>query len=162
MIIRLLDRQDVQSWKNIRLEALHNEPQAFCISFEQEARRSDSGFKTILDKNTIFGVFVDGELVGSSGFYILDSLKTRHRGVLWGMYVKQEHRRKGIADLLIQTIITHAKSHVIQLNLTVIASNTAAIKLYQRHGFIIYATEPRSLKLGDQFFDEHYMILKFM
>ena len=30
---------------------------------------------------------------------------------------------------------------------------------YQKQGFKIYGTEPRALKIGDTFFDEHLMIL---
>ena len=161
MIIRLLNQEEWESWKNLRLEALYNEPEAFCTSFEQESNRSDEEFKAILSHNAIFGAFEDDELIGASGFVSLSSLKTQHRGTLWGMYVKVNHRRKGIADSLINTIIAHAKSHVIQLHLTVMESNFGAMRLYHKHGFTVYATEPRSLKIGDRFVDEHLMILRF-
>ena len=58
-------------------------------------------------------------------------------------------------------MIAHAKKRVIQLHLTVVTSNTAAVKLYEKNGFRIYGTEPRSLKISDVFYDEHMMILEF-
>lgn len=161
MIIRILDQADWEMWKKLRLEALYKEPGAFCTSFEQESTRLDEEFKLIIAQNTIFGAFRENELIGGAGFFSLYSFKTRHRGVLWGMYVKEADRGKGVGSLLINTIINYAKARVIQLHLTVIASNKAAMELYRKHGFSIYATEPRSLKLNDQFFDEHSMILKF-
>ena len=58
-------------------------------------------------------------------------------------------------------MIAHAKKRVIQLHLTVVTHNRAAVKLYEKNGFRIYGTEPRSLKIGDNFYDEHLMVLEF-
>jgi len=55
--------------------------------------------------------------------------------------------------------ITDAKSKVLQLHLTCVTSNQGAIQFYQKHGFKIYGTEPRALKIGNIFFDEHLMVL---
>ncbi len=62
---------------------------------------------------------------------------------------------------LVEAIIIHAKNHVMQLHVTCVTINLKAIDLYQKHGFRIYGTEPRSIKIGDTFFDEHLMVLKF-
>ena len=77
------------------------------------------------------------------------------------MYVKEEFRKQGVADLLANAVIEHARKLVLQLHCNVVTSNTGAVKLYQKLGFQIYSTEPRSLKLGDKFYDEHLMVLKF-
>ncbi len=84
----------------------------------------------------------------------------QHRGKLFAVYVRPEYRGQGIADQLIDIIINHAKSRVIQLHLTCTTANESAVKLYQKHGFKIYGTEPRSLKIDYDFFDEHMMILE--
>lgn len=47
-----------------------------------------------------------------------------------------------------------------QLHLMVVTTNQMALKLYQKNGFRIYGTEPRSLKIGDIFYDEHMMVLE--
>src|SRR5689334_2850210 len=161
MNIRLLNQEDWHSWKNLRLEALQKAPEAFGSSFEEESDWPDEKFKLSLKNSHIFGAFIDDQLIGCAGFYILDSLKGRHKGIFWGMYVKPKQRGSGVADSLVKTIITYAKPHIIQLHLTVVTTNQSAIKLYQKNGFRIYGTEPRSLKIGDQFYDEHLMVLKF-
>ena len=51
-----------------------------------------------------------------------------------------------------------SSSYIIFAN---VASNHAAVKLYKKNGFRIDGTEPRSLKVGDCFHDEHMMILEF-
>jgi ribosomal protein S18 acetylase RimI-like enzyme len=77
------------------------------------------------------------------------------------MYVAPTHRNKGIANLLVKTVIDHAKKCVLQLHATVVTSNQSALNLYEKNGFVIYGTEPRSLKIDSHFFDEHMMVLTF-
>lgn len=77
------------------------------------------------------------------------------------MYTRLEHRGQGIANSLVEAIIIHAKNRVIQLHLNCVTTNPNAINLYKKHGVKIYGTEPRSLKVGIEFFDEHFMILEF-
>ena len=159
MKIRMLTQEDWQPWKLLRLEALKNSPERFGSSYEEEVNWPDIDFQNSLTKSDIFEVFVDNSLVSCAGFYSLNSAKTKHRGVIWGMYTRPECRGQGIASALIQTIINHAKSRVTQLHLTCVTSNLGAVAFYQKQGFKIYGTEPRALKIGDTFFDEHLMIL---
>jgi N-acetylglutamate synthase-like GNAT family acetyltransferase len=70
----------------------------------------------------IIGAFIGERLIGSAGLYCLNLLKSKHRGVLWGIYIKPEHKKKGIADSLVETLIYHAKSHVIQLHLNCVTN----------------------------------------
>ncbi|MCX7116356.1 MAG: GNAT family N-acetyltransferase [Legionellales bacterium] len=149
MKIRMLTQEDSQPWKLLRLEALKNLPESFGSSYEEEVNWPDLDFQNSLTKSDIFGVFVDNSLVSCAGFYSLNSAKTKHRGVIWGMYTRPECKGQGIASALIQTIINHAKSLVTQLHLTCVTSNIGAVAFYQKHGFKIYVTEPRALKMGE-------------
>jgi ribosomal protein S18 acetylase RimI-like enzyme len=81
--------------------------------------------------------------------------------MLWGMYIKPEYRGKNVADNLLKFVILFAKTKVMQLHLTCVASNDRAVKFYQRNGFEIYGTEPRALKIDKQYYDELLMILMF-
>lgn len=159
MNIRILTQADWEIWKQIRLEALKNEPESFGSSYEEELVWLDQAFQAELKNSNIFGVVVDGTLVSCVGFFTLKSNKTAHRGVVWGMYTKPEYRNQGIASTLFKELIQHTRSRVIQLHLTCVTSNLSAIAFYEKQGFKIYGTEPRALKIGDRFFDEHLMIL---
>src|SRR3990167_4457866 len=132
--IKLLTPEDFESWKVLRLEALNQSPEAFGSSFEEEVNLSDEQFKDNLRKSTIFGAFMEGQLVGCAGFYIPNFKKMSHRGVLFGMYVKPRSRKTGCAHELVKAVIAHAKSCVLQFHLTVVTSNPTALNLYQRHG----------------------------
>lgn len=94
MLTRKLTPEDWQIWKKIRLEALQNSPENFGSSYEEESQWSDDDFKKGLSSSDIFGAFVDNTLAACAGFYRLQALKTRHRGVLWGMYTRPEYRGK--------------------------------------------------------------------
>jgi ribosomal protein S18 acetylase RimI-like enzyme len=159
MKIRLLTTEDYKVWKAIRLEALQNSPESFGSSYEEEI--SSSVEDCSAQKNDIFGAFIEEKLVATTGFIILKMEKMKHRGVLFAIYVTPKHRGQGIASQLIETAINHAKSRVIQLHLTCTTTNESALNLYQKHGFKTYGTEPRSLKIDDNFFDEYLMLLEF-
>lgn len=159
MIVRQLAASDWKQWKDIRLEALKTSPESFASSYEEELAWQDSEFKDGLSKNQIFGVFINDAIVSCGGFYCLNELKTKHRGVIWGMYTRPEYRGKGFATTLLSNIIQQAKTSVIQLHLTCVTSNLPAVAFYQKQGFTIYGTEPRALQINDIFFDEYLMIL---
>jgi len=161
MSFRQLALDDWQLWKTIRLEMLKNSPEAFGSSYDEVAGQKDDDFKSTLDKSAIFGAFISSELIGCAGFFILEQIKMRHRGVLFSMYVRPENRGLGIANRLVETVIDHAKSRVMQLHITCVTTNPTALQLYEKHGFRIYGTEPRSLKIGDEYYDEHMMVLTF-
>ena len=159
MRIRPLSTEEWEIWKQFRLEALQNSPENFGSSYEEEVNYSEDDWQSHINKSDIFGVFLSDLLVGAAGFYTLSTVRTKHRGILFGMYTRPEYRKQGIASGLIETIITHAGSRVMQLHLTCVTTNIEAITFYQQHGFKIYGTEPRALKIADTFFDEHLMIL---
>jgi len=161
MNVKLLSAKDWEYWKQLRLGALKDSPTSFSSSFEEESNCSDTKFQEDLIKNNVFGTFVDCKLVACAGFYSLNFMKVKHRGILWGTYTKPEYRRHGMASSIIKTIVIHAKNHVKQLHLTCVTINTSAIALYQKQEFKIYGTEPNSLRVGDRFFDEHLMVLAF-
>jgi ribosomal protein S18 acetylase RimI-like enzyme len=159
MKIRILKQEDWKIWKSFRLEALKNSPENFGSSYEEELNWSDSDFQNALTKSDIFGAFIDNSPASCAGFYSLNSVKTKHRGFIWGMYTRPEYRGQGIASALIQTIINYANSRVTQLHLTCVTNNLGAVTFYKKHGFKVYGTEPNALKIGDKFFDEYLMAL---
>ena len=161
MIIRLLDETDWMAFRALRLEALATHPEAFGSSFEEESTRPDEEWKAGFKTADLFGCFLEKNLVACAGFFILSALKMRHRGVLFTMYSQPAYRNKGIADALVKQVVAHARKRVNQLHLTVVTTNQTAIKLYEKNGFRIYGTEPHTLKIDDQFYDEHMMVLEF-
>ena len=160
-MIRLLQSADWKMWKQIRLEAVKLNPEAFGGSWEEESVKADSEFQTSVEKNSIFAKFDRNGIVGVAGFYIFAYQKMRHRGNLYSMYVKPEERGKGFSSELLLAVLDYAKDKVLQIHCSVVTTNVPALTLYKKHGFTVYGEEFRSLKIGEKFYDEFLMLKRF-
>ena len=84
--------------------------------------------------------------------------KLEHRGLLYGMYVRESARGAGLADRLVEVILEHARLKVRTLLLTVVDDNARARGLYERHGFVAYGLETRAVREGAAYLDEVLML----
>ena len=158
--LRRLDGSDAAAYRELRLEGLRSHPEAFGVSWEDEASKPTEWFAERLKGNAVFGGWLDSlTLVGVAGLKVPEAAKLRHKGILWGMYVMPEARGSGLAPTLIARVVEHATDAVEEIQLTVAASNLAAVRLYARAGFVQYGLDRRALKIGDQYFDEMLMTL---
>jgi ribosomal protein S18 acetylase RimI-like enzyme len=155
--IRRLTPKDVEIYQALRLEALSRHPDAFGSSYEDAAAEDSHTVTRILERNTIFGAFDSSTLIGKAGFFIRRQAKLSHKGVLFGMCVKEAARRRGIGSRLVGAVLEHARGRVETVQLTVATSNAAAVAFYESHGFVRYGAEPRALKLGETYIDEALM-----
>jgi ribosomal protein S18 acetylase RimI-like enzyme len=161
VLIRRLLPGEAGLFREIRLEALATAPEAFGSTHAAESARPLEASAERLRNAAVFAAF-DGEAVlGMAGFYALDGGKERHKGVLWGMYVRPAGRGAGIAAALVQAVLAHAASEVEQVLLTVVSGNAAARRLYAGLGFVEYGIEPRALLQDEVYFDEILMV-KFL
>src|SRR6266849_1835515 len=108
--VRRLETHDVASYRELRLEGLKAHPEAFGSTWEYEADKPASWWAERLETNRVFGGWVDGSpLVGVAGVRVQEAVKLRHKGVLWGMYVRSQARRTGLAAALVLRIVGHAQ-----------------------------------------------------
>ena len=73
--IRRLAREDAVLYRDIRLEALQANPEAFGSTFEVEDAQPLSLFSDRLGSSTVLGAFRDTELVGIVGFAVQQARK---------------------------------------------------------------------------------------
>jgi ribosomal protein S18 acetylase RimI-like enzyme len=155
--IRRLTPADAALYRDIRLEALRCEPEAFGSTFEVENNRPLSFFSDRIGGSKTFGAFRGSELVGIAGLLIGERPKEAHKGRLVGMYVRPSARRVGVGRRLVETIVEFARSHVELIQLAVVSGNQAAQQLYARLGFVEYGIEKKALKQNGRCFDEVLM-----
>ena len=105
MHIRLLTIDDAEPWWHLRLEALRNDPASFADSAEEHSTTTIEDVEKRLSasdpaQNFVLGSFEDGKLIGTAGFYRHSHIKERHKGHIWGVYVRSESRGKGAAKAI--------------------------------------------------------------
>ena len=158
MDVRRLTQDDAEVFREIRLEALDRHPETFQSTYESAAELPLDAFKQRLRQYALFGGFVDGALCGFVGFYPLKNPKISHKGLLWGMYVKEAARGTGLAEAMVEAVVDHAKGKVEQILLSVIEDNERARRFYEKMGFEPYGLEPRALKIGERYLGEEFRV----
>jgi len=165
MNIRVLHESDAQVYQELRLNSLKNNPEAFGSTYEREVKFSletvGERLKPTQDKFVLGAFDVSGSLFGKVTFVRENSLKTAHKGNVYGMYVAPKMRGKGLGKSLLLELIRKARDcdSLERINLTVVSTNDSAKKLYMSVGFEVYGVERNALKFNGQYFDEDLMAL---
>ncbi|MBR0964623.1 GNAT family N-acetyltransferase [Bradyrhizobium diazoefficiens] len=160
--IRRLTVDDLDAFREIRAGALRVYPEMFGSPEEDEG--GDAMFAAYRHwlGGTMLGAFGYGSLIGIAGFYVSADMRTKHRGQIYTVYVRENCRGRGVGDRLIRDLLAHAESCVEQVHLAVLVKSTAAIKTYKRNGFEVYGTDPRAVRIGDAVYDKFLMIKRFV
>jgi len=165
MELRLLTADDAEAFWHLRLQAFRNDPASFADSAEEHLETTVETTRERLSRNDparnfVVGAFEDGKLIGTAGFFRRENTKERHKGHLWGVYVRPESRSKGVASALMREIVQRAREMEGVEQITLVASaNLPAQRLYKALGFESYGLEPRSLKIGNDYVDDVLMVL---
>jgi RimJ/RimL family protein N-acetyltransferase len=156
-----LTEADYELYRNIRLEALVSDPESFSTSYFHESAQEDVYWQNKLINNDVFAVFDLDKIVGCCGFYIMPGDRFEHRGVIWGVYISSPYRGKNLAGFLLDEVISFASSKVAQIHLSCMIENIAAVKLYKKKGFRVYGVEPKTVRIGQKYFDDFLMVKEF-
>lgn len=164
--IIVVQPEQASSYREIRLRGLREHPEAFGETAATFAEKPLETIQTQIQSGFRGGGFIlaalseGGSILGVVGLTVTDAEKTRHRGLVWGMYVVPEARGQRIATRLIENLIHRAEQneHLEQIHLAVVTTNVAAIRLYKTLGFTAYGTDPRVIRVGSLYFDEHLMV----
>ena len=156
--IRRLEISDAALFRDIRLEALQKNPEAFGSTFERESAQPLSWFEATLGRTAIFGALLDGTLAGMAGYSAQENSKQAHKGRLWTMYVRSTARNSGVGRKLVTAVLDHARGRVEMVQLTVVSENEGARRLYRAMGFVEYGYEKKALKHDGRYYDEILMV----
>ncbi len=134
MHLRLITDEDWERWRNLRLAALRESPEAFCASLRDwedadearwRGRLREVPFNAIVEIDGAPAGMVSAETIAPDGVELLS---------LW---VAPQARGRGIGDALVRAVIDWAAargaSHV---ELEAIVGNDPARELYRRSGFV--------------------------
>lgn len=155
--IRLLTPADARLYREIRLEALQAAPEAFGSSYELEQTYTAEQFADLLGRSDVFGAFRGPDLLGMAGYRTQTGPKQKHKGFLWGMYVRSTARGSDVGRKLVEAVLSHARERVELVQLSVVSDNETAQRLYRSCGFVVYGHEVHSLKMNGRYYDEKLM-----
>jgi ribosomal protein S18 acetylase RimI-like enzyme len=165
MLIRRLTPDDVIPFQRLRRERLEQDPRAFGESIaELEAVPLSILAKRLAasDDNFVMGAFTpEGELCGMSGFARNTRIKSRHKGLIWGVYVGPHFRGKGVGRAILTELLSQTRQldGLEQIMLTVAIDQSAARELYRSLGFEAFGHERHALKVDGSYVDEDHLVL---
>ena len=134
-----LEPKDWNKYREIRLEALKEEPRAFNSAFEETKAFPQSHWEEALtDINSIF-VFAkcDDKVIGLMHLTLNELDEPSYVAVIHSAYVNKDYRGLGAGRMLLEYLINEIKDNpkIKTLKLWVKESQIPAIKLYESFGF---------------------------
>ncbi|MBV9763820.1 MAG: GNAT family N-acetyltransferase [Acidobacteriaceae bacterium] len=96
-----------------------------------------------------------------AGFYRHRKLKERHKGTIWGVFVKPSHRGIGGGRSLISGILDRVRllQGLRQVLISVTSTQDPARQLYISFGFRVFGVEPDALNINGRNIDEAHLVL---
>ena len=165
MYIRTLTPSDAEVYRELRLQSLRLHPDAYLSSYESEKKLSIVTTRIRLepsDNQFTLGAFdVEEKLRGIVTLFRETRPKIDHKAQVYSVYVDPGARKHGVGRSLMKELTARAKgmAGLEVLNLTVTSGNLSAKRLYESLGFVCYGTEPKAMKLGNEYLDEDLMVL---
>jgi ribosomal protein S18 acetylase RimI-like enzyme len=160
-----LQPDEAALYRAVRLTCLQTEPDNFGTTYAEEAARPKLRFETFIeepdDDHALFGAFDGAALIGLVGFVRQERTKTRHRGDIVQVYVDPRYRNQKVGEQLLRAVIEYAFAleGLEQLELGVVASNAAAIRLYEKLGFQSCGLHRNYFKSETGYTDDQFMQL---
>ena len=165
--IRRLGAPDLAAYKALRDAMLEAHPTAFTSDAAEERAKLPEGYLSRLGLDRpegghfTLGAWQAEQLVGAIGCERDPRIKGRHIGHIIGTMVRADLHGAGLGRALLAECIAQARSAqgIEMLTLTVTAGNGAAIRLYERAGFIRCGSVPRAIRVGNEYHAKDQMVL---
>ena len=163
-MIRTLTIDDLDTFIKIREDSLRIDPRSFGADSNKPIDRAITAkrMRKKNDEDFIVAYFEENEILGMAGFIRDNGQKFRHKGHVWGVFVYPDHRRKGIANQLMLTLIDKARKieGLQKINLSAHSASVASVELYGKLGFKAYGTERNAAQYEGESLDEVFMDLQ--
>jgi ribosomal protein S18 acetylase RimI-like enzyme len=146
-IYRQLTSDDWQTFKNIRILGLTQDPRAFGRSLEDEVSKDEKYWRDRLSdsERLHYGAFLNNKLVAVGGLKKISD----DNYMIVAVYTIPEYRKQGISTHLIELLLEYIKEKSIHIaSLMVNKAQTSAVDMYIHMGFVTVKEEDHSFGDG--------------
>lgn len=136
--IRQLTENDWPMYRDIRVEALAQEPEFFTASEDESNFISENWIEQINNPNgALFGLFHKGQIIGLTSIHRENDDPRSYRAWMGSSYLKPEFRGNHLSDVLFDVRIEWAKKqgNIIALVVAHREDNQVSKKAIQHNGF---------------------------
>jgi ribosomal protein S18 acetylase RimI-like enzyme len=165
--IRRLAVEDLGDYKRLREQSLAAHPDAFTSDASEARARTPESYRSRLGIDHpeggefTLGAWVTTTLVGAISVEREARIKVRHIGHIIGMMVMGDRQGSGIGRALLGACVAEARNAtgLEMLTLSVTDGNDAAIRLYEKTGFVRYGSLPRAICVDGRYYTKLQMML---
>lgn len=162
---RKIKSTEAREFRRIRLECLKKFPESFGTLYEDEVGKAKLFFEENIETESadifFFGAFSGDDLIGTAGFVRGNRTKTRHRGEIVAVYVNPDFHGRKVGENLLRALIKAVFNldGIESIELTVVADNDSALRLYERIGFETFGVQNNYFKSGEKYWNQRFMQL---
>ena len=158
--LRRLGRGDWRIFRDIRIDALTQAPDAFGSMLSDWSDRPADDVADWLDNVHLWAVVEGGRALATVGWHPFTPPVCRHRGHVIAAYTRPQARGRGHLRDLMASVAEEARGQrIVQLELDVGAENTDARAAYEALGFAVVGGIPRALNHHGRVTNQLYMVL---
>ena len=159
-IIRILTPDDWAAWRDLRIEMLRQEPEAFHADLSEAEAFGEAEWRASIGPlpDALFGLYLDRGLAGSACFAREIGVKLAHKGWLTAVYVQPDLRGQGWGGKLVRAVIEHAREHV---DVLLTGASIAGAPVYRAEGFETFGTERDASRVNGKSIDDELMAIHF-
>ena len=162
IVVRPLNSDDWEAFRNLRLKALREEPIAYGISVDDEAGKSDEEWKSICSDafhgngKWFFVAEHEGKLIGMLGATELFGTHMRHQVEICSAFVEASFRKQGVLTEMYIGLrrrleeVPYLEQMIVWVTLY---ENQKSKSLFENFGFILAGTLSRTVKFEDKYYD---------
>lgn len=164
MHIRRLIPADAGAFQSLWLFALLESPAAFDASYAEERELPLASIERRLllrPDRGVFGAFENDDLIGVVTLDRENPSKLAHKANIRNLYVSPQARRNGVARALLLEALSLAESvrGIQQVNLTINADATHAVRFFESIGFAAFGRESSAVCADGTSHDKLHMAL---
>ncbi len=159
-----IDNLPIERWeefKNLRLESLTNDPEAFSETLEQFGAKSEETWRAMLerkskeDRDYVFAEH-NGKLIGMGSIYHYPKENVAHNAWFDSLYVSPEYRKKGVGiQLVLKRLDLLSKyPNIIQAICEIYSSQKASLEMHKKLDFDLVGTMKDFICLRGEYFDK--------